>query len=181
MLEHQPLRRIHGGLGLVQVGALGQGEQTRDPAQYRIALARCHLGQAARRGIKAMLPAQILKGRPVRSLVADAHDLVDELVRDLVFEHLAHHTPGLLVYQPAGKREGAAAAVPESQTRARIVQSKHRRPQPTAEVVAADLAPGGTQLAQERRFQDFPHRENSSASRRASVPDRLTSSGTPAL
>jgi len=94
VLEHQSLRRVHGGLGLVQVGALGQGQQARDPAQHRIALACRRLRQPTRRRIKAMLSTQILEGRAVRTLVVDAHDLVDELVRDLVLEHLAHHTQG---------------------------------------------------------------------------------------
>ena len=126
----------------MQIGALGQGEQTRNPAQHGIALAACGLGQAARQRIETMLPAQILESRAMRALVGDAHDLVDELVRDLMLEHFAHHAPGLVVHQTARERQGAAATVPESQARTCLVQGKDRRSQTAAKMVAADLAPG---------------------------------------
>ena len=44
-------------------------------------------------GVDAVLPAHRLEGRAVRGLIVGLQHLVDELVGDLVLEHLAHDRP----------------------------------------------------------------------------------------
>ena len=158
VLQHQPLGLGHRRLGLVQVGAGRQRQQPGDPPEHGVGLFRAaggrrSRGQAAGRRIDPEAPAGRLEAGAVRGLVADAQHLVDELVGDLVLQHLAHHAPGLLQHQPPGQRQRAPLAVPLAQPGLGVQQRQHRPPQPAAEVVLVDLLPGAAQRPQQRGFQ----------------------------
>ncbi len=154
-LEHQATRRHRGGLRLVLVRALGERQQLADPGDDptgTIILGRLLWGRHRRPAVDPEQLTDPTKGRTVRVLV-DAHPLVDELVRDLVLEHLDDLDPGPLEHQRPRDLDAAQLAVPLPEPGAGLRELEDRPAQTLPEVGVVDRVPLKRQPLEQLRFE----------------------------
>ena len=168
VLEQQPLRRRHRRLRLVDVGALGEGEQPRDavadPALLFGSLGRRSVRCAGGRAVDAEPIAYGAERRTVRGLAALGQHLADVLMRHLVLEHLDDDTPRFRENERTRQLDRARRLDPPAKARAGGHELDLRELQRALEVREGEEAILLAELVEERPSSAAERRGASSSS-----------------
>src|SRR5258707_15328937 len=142
VFQHQLLREARRGLRLVDVRALGEGEELRDPLEDPKVAVLCRfamtlsvgLGQARWTGIDPEPFAELAKSGAVGRLGRALEHLVHVLVRHFVLQHLEHRAPRMGQDERARHLDRAACWIPLSEARRAVCEAYRRGPQAPLEV-----------------------------------------------
>jgi hypothetical protein len=104
-------------------------------------------------GVDAVTLADCAEGGAVRRAVGIAEHFGDELMRQLVLEHLDDRAPRAVDDEGALQLDAPLAGEPLAELVRAVGQRQGRRAQPSLEVAVVERAPGGEELAQERGFE----------------------------